>query len=145
VVSLALKEMLYRRGIGDGRMVGEGVDVGIGTAVTISTVAVGLGGKVGNLRRTVGVGVLGGRGVGVGTRVLVVVGSAGVGVSRLAVGKDLGKAGVRMTVDRGKVGVGWDGKMGKKMSTSIPIKTNTTKPIKMPIVKACERVIGLSL
>jgi hypothetical protein len=110
VVSLALKEMLYWRGMGDGRMVGEGVDVGIGAAVTISVVAVGLGGKVGNLGRTVGVGVLDGWGVGVGTRVLVAVGSAGVGVIRLAVGKDLGNVGVRMTVGAGKVGADRDGK-----------------------------------
>ena len=104
--------------------VGEMVEVGTG-------VSVGLRGGVGTLSMTVAVGGSGGESVAVGTRVLVGDGSAGTGVSRLAVGKKLGKVGVSVGA---KVGV-WVGvDVGKRKSdgaiksTMMAIQVNAVKP-----------------
>jgi hypothetical protein len=80
---------------------------------------------------TVAVGGSGGESVAVGTRVLVGDGSARTGVSRLAVGKKLGKVGVSVGAKVGVwvgVDVGKSKSDGAIKSTMMAIQVNPVKP-----------------
>jgi hypothetical protein len=100
-------------------------------------------GGVGILSNTVAVGVPTGNRVAVGSRVLVGDGTSGVGVSRLAVGRKLGKVGVEVgkevEVTVG-VAVGKKRSAGATRSTTMAAKANRARPPITPMMIPSVRV-----